>query len=142
MYDAISSTEPGTGRTDSLQQNTTNQTFLIICSVLITALTVLLLLGLCLVQLFVVPRFIEVFQDFDTQLPSLTIRLISIPTTIYLAVYGLGIVGLIAKDCIPQLHVGIKIALNLIVILLCIVMYFAYLYGLYLPMITMMESMM
>ena len=102
----------------------------------------LFLLGLCIIQLIVIPRHIEIFHDFDTQLPSLTIRIISTPTAVFLAIYGLATVALIVKEAIPRLYPGIKLTLNLAVLLLCLVMYLVYAAALYLPMHQMMESLM
>lgn len=116
--------------------------YLTISSVLITAITVLFLLGLCAVQLVMVPRYIEIFQDFDMQLPSLTLVLIQTPSSVFLAVYTLGIVALPLKEAVPQLHFGLKLVMNLFVLLLGLVMFFVYAAGLYLPMNTLMDNLM
>ncbi|MBX2850954.1 MAG: hypothetical protein KTR15_04315 [Phycisphaeraceae bacterium] len=124
------------------EKDNTTKAVLTVGSIVTAVIAVFLLLSLCVFHLWVIPRFIEIFQDFDTQLPALTIFLVGSPALVFLAVYGLGIVALIAKECIPPLHGSIKLGLNLLVIVLCLVMYVVYFLGLQLPMFQLMDSMM
>lgn len=142
MSDTPTLAQPHSPQAGSPPPDKTTQVVLTVSSLIMFAIAVIFLLGLCLIQIWVIPKFLEIFQDFDTQLPSLTIFLLQIPTAIYLAVYLLGMVALLVKECIPQLHISIKLAVNLIVIVLCLIMAIVYFLGLQLPMVQLMESMM
>jgi len=128
-------------RNPSKPNNSADNIFVVV-SIILTLLAGVNLLGLTAVQLLWVPACIEVFQDFDTQLPRPTYALLSVPSVLIVSIYLLIAITLIAKEFLRAINPKVKCAISLLVLLISITMAFAYAISLYLPMVSLHDSLM
>ncbi|NBC11721.1 MAG: hypothetical protein GVY24_08350 [Planctomycetes bacterium] len=102
------------------------------------ALVVITLLANAAVALFIVPRFITIFEDFDADLPRLTVALIG--GHVWVAVISLLLALLmIVKEVFVRAYVA-KLIINTLVFGAALVMVPLTVISLFLPLVKLMQS--
>jgi len=119
-----------------------NDTAVRVMSWVAMVVTALALLALFVIHALAVPRFIAVFNDYDTELPGLTIAIVSVPGNVAFVGYTLLIAGLIAKEFLPFINGKVRLTMNVVALFLGLVIFVVYLVGLFLPMIKLQQSVM
>jgi type II secretory pathway component PulF len=99
-------------------------------------------LVLFVIHALALPRFIAVYNDFDSDLPALTIAIVSVPGNVAFVGYSLLIASLIAKEFLPFINGKVRLTMNVVALFLGLVIFVVYLVGLFLPMIKLQQSVM
>jgi len=101
-------------------------------------LLVVTLLANAAAMLFIAPRFVTIFEDFDTALPGLT--LVIIEWRVLLAVFCLLLAGLaIVKEVVIR-HPYVKLGINIAVLTGSVILVPLTIIALFLPLVALMQS--
>ena len=68
------------------------------CSILLCILNCVLLLGSAAYVVFVVPKFVVVFEDLDAELPQITVLLLTVPPMAWAGILLFGVILLALKE--------------------------------------------
>ena len=99
----------------------------------------LTLLGIAIVDLFVVPKFAMIFEDFDTEMPATTLMVLQTPRIAVVGTMLLLIVLLVVKEIYLR-HIGVKLALNVFAFLLTTGVVLLLMLSLFEPLVAIMQS--
>jgi type II secretory pathway component PulF len=102
---------------------------------------VLALLGIAAVDLFIVPNFGDMFADFDTEMPQVTILVMQAPR-IAVVVTAILLAGLLVVKEIYLRSIAVKVVINLAALLLAAGAVVVLIFSLFMPLIKIMESLM
>ncbi len=112
-----------------------------VVSVILTCGTIAGVIVLAGFHAFVVPYIVTVFEDFDAELPVLTVMVVQTPFWLSIAAGAAFAAILIAKEClIPS--PAVRIIIDFCITLLLIVTAAVVIVALFLPMIILMKSVM
>ena len=89
-------------------------------TLLLTATSIALVAALLIVQVFAVPRLIEIFEDFDAEVPLLTRWVIEMPSWAAIAAGLLLIAGLIGKEFVVRSPV-VRLVIDLLIMVALII---------------------
>ena len=100
------------------------------------------LVGLALLGLLaqhIIPDFLKIFEEFETELPVLTQWLVSVPPTWYVGTFaGIGVL-LVLKEIVIR-NAVVKSTLNLVAGLALLAFAAVAVVGLFLPLISLVEA--
>lgn len=106
----------------------------------VTGLTIALLAALGASFLFVAPVLIEAFADFDTELPALTAQIVSLPRTPVTVGLLVLAVLLVVKDVALRRFPAVALVIGLLVLLAAGAAAAVMVIALFLPYVSMMQS--
>jgi len=110
-----------------------------VVTVLLLVFVLIQVVGVAAAQALIVPRFVDIFEDFDAELPALTILLLELPRVAVVLCLLLWAVGLIAAEMLirPFLPRVLIHGLSLLLISTATVLM---IFGLFLPLVRLIES--
>ena len=114
-------------------------TALRVFTILLTATSLVLVATLLGIQVFAIPRLIDVFQDFDTEIPTLTIWVIETPMWAGLIVGFFLIVLLVGKELVIR-SAAIRLVIDFLAMAVLVVATLVVILALFLPMVRLMQS--
>lgn len=101
------------------------------------ALAAITLLANAAVTSFITPKFVEIFEDFDTDLPTLTIAIIR--ARVWIAVISLALAALMIVKEVCIRHPAAKLIINGLVFGAALLLVPLTVIGLFLPLVTLMQ---
>ena len=102
---------------------------------------VLTLLGIAVVDIFIVPKFAVIFSDFDTQMPRLTELLVNTPSVLVAITALLLSALLVIKEIIVR-NMAIKLGINLLMFLAATAGVVLLVTGVFMSLVELMQSVM
>ena len=86
---------PAPGQTGQRQASPTS---VMVISLIICIVDCFMLLGTGFLILFGLPKFEQIFEDFETELPTLTVLVLSVPAAVWALILLVFVMGLAVKE--------------------------------------------